>query len=112
MATKSRKPKSKKKARPEVVIDRDDVTMPLRWPARMHCAETDTGCVILTGDQARALMGAVDIALSVARPKRDSDTETNLLAAVAVLDHTFDLGICDCDCECDCECDCDCDCDE
>lgn len=102
MTQKAKTKKKTKKTAKAQVIDREDFMVPMRWPARMYCGETDTGAVILTGEQARAIVAAVGVALEVANPPECC--EHHLFEAVETLNHTFSMGIGEeCDEDCDCE---------
>lgn len=87
---------TKRKKTNSVKVTREEVTMPMRWPARMYCAETDTGAVILTGNHAMALMSAVGAAVRMMNPPKG--IHDDLMEAVDILDTTFGIGICE---ECD-----------
>ena len=66
---------------------------PVPWPGptRLYDPEVDAGAVLLTGEQARALVLAVAHAL--AHGDHDQVTKSRLVSATEVLNHTFGLGI-------------------
>ena len=89
MATKT---KTKTRRKPAKRITAESITMPMRWAARLHCSETGTGVVILTDEQARALVATVAAAVEAFGPP-PGPMEKNLLIAVDAIDRTFGLGI-------------------
>lgn len=60
-------------------------------PTRLYDADVDAGAVLLTGEQARALVLAVAHAL--AQGDHDQVARSRMVAATEVLNHTFGLGI-------------------
>jgi len=65
--------------------------MPWPGPTRLYDPDVDAGAVLLTGEQARAIVLAVAHAL--AHGDHDQATRSRMISATEVLNHTFRLGI-------------------
>ena len=86
------KTKTKARRKPVKRVTAESITLPMRWAARLHCSETGTGVVILTDEQAAALLATVAAAVDAFGPP-PGPMERNLLIAVEAIDRTFGLGI-------------------
>jgi hypothetical protein len=65
--------------------------MPWPGPTRLYDPEVDAGAVLLTGEQARAVVLAIADALT--NGGHDEATRQRMVSAAEVLNHTFRLGI-------------------
>ena len=65
--------------------------MPWPGPTRLYDPDVDAGAVLLTGEQARAIMLAIADALT--HGGHDEATRQRMVSAAEVLNHTFRLGV-------------------